>query len=62
MSAVISWKDEKAVPEVPEVPDLAIVPRFLIRSSLVIPIPLSRMERIFFSLSNLICISIDQMP
>jgi hypothetical protein len=59
MSAVISWKDEKAVPEVP---DLAIVPRFLIRSSLVIPIPLSRMERIFFSLSNLICISIDQMP
>jgi hypothetical protein len=59
MSAVISWKDEKAVPEVP---DLAIVPRFLIRSSLVIPIPLSRMDRIFFSLSNLICISIDQMP
>lgn len=41
----------------PEVPDLAMVPRFLIKSSFVIPIPLSRIERIFFSLSNLICAS-----
>jgi hypothetical protein len=28
----------------------------LIKSSFVIPIPLSRIERIFFSLSNFICI------
>jgi hypothetical protein len=41
--------------------DLEIVPKFLIISFLVIPIPLSRMEIIFFSLSNLICISIDRM-
>jgi hypothetical protein len=40
---------------VPEVPDFAMVPRFLIRSSLVIPTPLSRIERTLFSLSNLIC-------
>ena len=43
---------------IPDVPDFAIVPKFLIKSSLVIPIPLSRIERIFFSLSNLICNSI----
>jgi hypothetical protein len=39
-----------------------MVPRFLIRSSLVIPIPLSRIERIFFSLSNLIYMCKDHMP
>jgi len=59
LSDAISMKDEIAVPEVP---DFAMVPRFLIRSSLVIPIPLSRMERIFFSLSNLIYMRTDQMP
>jgi hypothetical protein len=39
----------------PDVPDLAIVPRFLMRSSLVIPMPVSRIVKIFFSLSSLIC-------
>lgn len=32
-----------------------MVPKFLIRSSLVIPIPLSLMDKILFSLSTLIC-------
>nr|GMD94442.1 Uncharacterised protein [Ipomoea batatas]GMD96201.1 Uncharacterised protein [Ipomoea batatas]GMD97498.1 Uncharacterised protein [Ipomoea batatas]GMD98416.1 Uncharacterised protein [Ipomoea batatas]GME00123.1 Uncharacterised protein [Ipomoea batatas] len=42
---------------IPDVPDLAMVPKFLTKSSFVIPIPLSRIERIFLSLSNLIWIS-----
>jgi hypothetical protein len=36
---------------IPAVPDLAIVPRFLIKSSLVIPIPRSRMYSTLLSLS-----------
>lgn len=39
---------------IPDVPDFAIVPKFLIKSSFVIPMPLSRIEIVFFSLSNLI--------
>lgn len=39
----------------PEVPDLAMVPRFLTSSSLVIPMPRSRMDRMRFSLSREIC-------
>lgn len=38
----------------PEVPDLAMVPKFFIKSSFVIPIPLSRIESTFRSVSNLI--------
>ena len=45
------------IKNLPEVPDFAMVPKFLIKSSFVIPIPLSRIERIFFSLSNLIYIT-----
>jgi hypothetical protein len=36
------------------VPDLAIVPRLLTRSALVIPIPVSRMVRVFSSLLGVI--------
>ena len=46
------------IKNIPEVPDFAMVPKFLIKSSFVIPIPLSRIDRIFFSLSNLICITL----
>lgn len=45
------------ISQVPKVPDLAMVPKFLIKSTFVIPIPLSRIERILFSLFNFICIS-----
>ena len=38
----------------PVVPDLAMVPRLLTRSALVIPIPVSMMERTLFSLSGMI--------
>ena len=34
------------------VPDFAIVPRLLTRSALVIPIPVSMIDRILFSLSG----------
>jgi hypothetical protein len=34
------------------VPDLAIVPRLLTMSALVMPTPVSRMERVLFSLSG----------
>ena len=34
------------------VPDLAMVPRLLTRSALVMPTPVSMMERILFSLSG----------
>ena len=36
----------------PDVPDLAIVPRFLTRSSLVMPTPVSRISSVRFSLST----------
>ena len=34
------------------VPDLAMVPKLLTMSALVMPMPVSRMERILFSLSG----------
>ena len=34
------------------VPDLAMVPRLLTMSALVMPIPVSRMESVLFSLSG----------
>ena len=37
------------------VPDLAIVPKQLIKSSRVMPIPLSRIVSVFASLSTLTC-------
>lgn len=49
-----SYSDKLA----PEVPDLAMVPKFLMRSSFVIPIPRSRIDNNFFSLSNLIYMEI----
>ena len=45
----------KGIQYEPDVPDLAMVPRFFTRSCLVMPIPRSRMIKTFFSLSNLIC-------
>ena len=38
------------------VPDLAIVPKLLIRSSFVIPIPVSIIVRVFFSVFGIISI------
>ena len=46
--ALMTWVAQGA----PEVPDLAIVPRFLTRSSLVMPTPVSRISSVFFSLST----------